>query len=145
MTINVVERHKSVGPVGIGMTRGEVLGLFPEPPTTFKKTGDSKTETFAFRDASIHVYFDAETGSVEFIEAFPADKVEFVVAGHNILETPAEQLIAILDSTYNLQTDEDGCSIILAGNDVSLWRSDPDAEYFESVGVGVAGYYGNAV
>jgi hypothetical protein len=45
----------------------------------------------------------------------------------------------------DLLRDEDGSSIILVGNDVSLWRSAPDAEYFESVGASVAGYYETAV
>jgi hypothetical protein len=54
-------------------------------------------------------------------------------------------LIAILGSKYNLLRDEDDGSVMLDGYDISLWRSEPDAEYFESVGVGAAGYYGNAV
>jgi hypothetical protein len=123
------------------MSREEVCRLFDEPPHAFRKTPASSSETFAFFDGSITVFFAPENDTVEFIELASGSHGSFSIDGINVFVTSADDLLEKLGKQYEIRVEEDGCTVILEGQDVSLWRSDADSQYFDAVGVGVPNYF----
>ncbi|HNP66009.1 MAG TPA: hypothetical protein PKH39_18920 [Woeseiaceae bacterium] len=123
------------------MSRNEVCALFDEPPHAFMKTPASQSETFKFGDGSIFVYFDSDTDTVEFIELASSGHGSWSIDGIDVFITTADDLLEKLAEKYGLRIEEGGCSVILEGQDISLWRSDAESTYFDAVGVGAPDYF----
>ena len=141
MSIAAIKPHESAGRIGLGMTRSEVCALFDQPPSSYLKTPESKSKTFAFGDGAISVYFSADDDTVEFIELASSGHGGFSIDGMDVFVTSADVLIEKLGETYDLRVEEGGCSVILAGQDVSFWRSDAESPYFDAIGIGVPNYF----
>ncbi|MEM9403821.1 MAG: hypothetical protein AAGA44_15220 [Pseudomonadota bacterium] len=133
--------HKSAGRVVLGMTRAEVCALFDQPPRTYLKTPKSSSETFAFGDGAISVFFSADDDTVKFIELASSGHGSFSIDGIDVFLTRANDLIEKLGERYNLRVTEGGCSVVLEDQDVSFWRSDTDSTYFDAIGIGAPNYF----
>ena len=124
------------------MSRDEVCALFDEPPRAFMKTPTSQSETFQFSDGSISVYFGSDADTVEFIELASSGHGSWSIDGMDVFATTADELLEKLAEQYSLRIEEGGCSVILEGQDISLWRSDAESTYFDTIGVGAPDYFG---
>lgn len=141
MPIEAIKPHQSAGRIGLGMSRAEVCALFDQPPHSYLKTPESKSQTFAFGDGAISVYFSADDDTVEFIELASSGHGSFSIDGMDVFVNSANDLIKELGKMYDLRVEEGGCSVILDGQDVSLWRSDAESPYFDAIGIGVPNYF----
>lgn len=141
MSIEVIKPHESAGLIGLGMSRSEVCALFDQPPHSYLKTPESKSQTFAFGDGAISVYFSADDDTVEFIELASSGHGSFSIDGMDVFVTSADDLVQKLGKIYDLRVEEGGCSVILDGQDVSFWRSDAESLHFDAVGIGVPNYF----
>ena len=123
------------------MSRDEVCALFDESPRVYRKTADAKSQTLAFHDASVTVYFSDSDDTIEFIELASSGHGSFSIDGINVFVTNADDLMQKLAANYSLRVEEGGCSVIIEGQDVSLWRSEAESTYFDAIGIGVPGYF----
>jgi hypothetical protein len=141
MSTREIQPHLSAGRINLGMSRDEVCALFDEPPRAFRKTADSTSQTFAFHDGSVTVYFSTGDDTVEYIELASGGHGSVSIDGINVFSTNADDLMQKLAENYDLRVEEGGCSVILEGQDVSLWRSDGESPYFDAIGIGVPDYF----
>lgn len=90
-----------VGPICFGQSRDEVLSLLGSPSRTFKKVPFAVTETDAFNEIGLHVYYDS-TFHVESIDALVSSGLcfESVV----LLNRPVEAVVS--EMTFRGYTNE---------------------------------------
>ena len=142
MPVYELEPHGGVGPVRLGASRDEVRSAVSDPPDPFRKDPSDPYEVDAFDSLGLHVHYAGDRPAVEFIEASEAEGVSITLGGTDLLRQSAAAVVAVLASRSSVVEEEEGSSFVAPALDVSLWRSSPDDEAFESVGVGAIGYFG---
>ena len=133
--------HLGIGPLRLGMSRAEARAHLSGNHKSFRKAVDSTHETDAFDECGFHVYYEDTPETVVFVEVFPVDGVSFILHGVDVFGNTAANVLHSLKNTAEIVEEERGSSYLLAGADVSLWRSHVDESHFESLGVGAEGYY----
>ena len=143
--------HVGVGPVKLGMTREEVHRVMPGPCKSFPKGLNPEHETDAFHDGAFHVFYGGNGPNVEYIELFREAGFRLLYRGLDVFAMPTGQTVAHVsgDAPFDPTDPELGYSYIFPDLDLSLWRpvlpespEDPEGREFSTIGVGVAGYYG---
>jgi len=61
--------------------------------------------------------------------------------GLTVSDFSANELLERLGEIYSLRIEEEGCTVVLEGEDVSFWRSDADSVGFDVVSAGRRGYF----
>ena len=141
----IMEPLVGVGPVKIGMSRGQVRSEIAVEPSPFKKTPDSEHETDAFDEEGMHVYYTGDDSVVEFVELFEAESVALIYKGLDLLRSPGRMVLEHL-SAGDKPIEEELGAYVFHGLEVSLWRESPDQEdCFEAIGVGCKGYFSHSV
>lgn len=138
-----------IGPVLLGMSREEVQAAMGEEPYRFKKLFWSSNLTEAYHKGAFQVFFD-EADKVEFIElSSPGASFAVEYKGVNVFQTRADDLIAFIsrDVGCDPQQPEPGYTFVFSQIGLSLWRelvpendSDPEGQYFNTVGIGTQHY-----
>ena len=152
LTVYEAIPHVGVGPVKLGMTREEVHRVMPGPCESFLKGLNSEHETDAFHDSGFQVFYGGEGPVVEYIELSREAGFRVLYRGVDVFATPADQVVAHVsgDAAFDPTDPELGYAYIVPDLDLSLWRpvlpetpEDPEGREFSTIGVGVAGYYGD--
>lgn len=96
---------------------------------------------------SIALHGDRD-GNVVAVEVYRSDVDSVQFAGTDVFRTPADEVMALLESRTPLRLEEDGQTVIAPELSMSLWRStlpespdDEEGKYFESVLVATVGYF----
>jgi hypothetical protein len=88
-----IEPHRGLGPVSFGMTREEVAaamaGVGAGPPKARRR------QTDCFFRSAFQVSF-GNAGRVDFIEVASSLPAEVLFAGQDVLDTPADDLLALI-------------------------------------------------
>ena len=130
-----------VGPIRIGQERSEVHQSAGPPDSQFRKTGQSPTLTDVYASLGVHVYY-TKLETVEFLETFAVEGVRHIVSGLCGFTVEVDRLISALSSQGHVYSQDEGFSFTFPDIGVTLWRSDIDAEYFETIGVAHTEYFG---
>lgn len=134
--------NEGIGPVTIGMTRGQVIEALSQKP-------DSDEDTDYFYESGLRVDY-SEEGLVEFIEVSRDCNLMVFFDDQEVFSTKVEDLVAYVRETYSLDEEdpEAGYSYIFPEIELSFWRSElPEAtemdhqSYFDTVGLGKQGYF----
>ncbi|WP_146009458.1 hypothetical protein [Deinococcus planocerae] len=105
--------------------------------------------TDAYHGNAFQVFFDEEE-RIEFIELSRNDGIGAIFQGTDLLHTPAEQVILLLCSVANLDSNhsELGNTYTFPELELSLWRAvipqgdgDSEGRFFNTVGIGKLGYF----
>lgn len=140
----------SVGPVQIGAPLAEaesalasIDGYVAPDPLRPRRRGFA---TFA-SGLSIALHSDG-VGNVKAIEVYRSDDDTVRFDGIDLFRTPADEIIALLESRTPVQLEEEGRTVIAPDLPMSLWRGtlpdfpgDEDGRYFESVLIASPGYF----
>lgn len=143
----VIEPHIGIGKLKLGMKREEVHQLFgPE----FETVNDEEIGIVDFYfSETIQIHYD-ENLQVEFIDLVYdlSNEFEVVFNGMDVFKTPANDLVnEIAKITPYDGTSELPYEYIFKEIDLELWREilpeedDEDGLYFDTVGIGVKGYF----
>ena len=139
---------KGVQPILLGMSRAESRQRMNSPFESYEKTPGQPVD--AYLDSAFQVFFDS-SGAVEYIELSKCTDFSARLLGRNVFAVPAQELILQLSSETDLESDDGGYSFLSHELSLSLWRpvlpaslQDEDGRFFETVGVGVRGYYASA-
>jgi len=138
------------GPIRIGVPLAEaesivgaIDGYTPPDPLYPQQRGFA---TFA-SGLSIALLPDI-AGRVTAIEIFRSDYDDVYFDGVDVFRTPADEVIAFLESRTQVRVEEDGRTVVAPGLPMSLWRGtlpdfpgDEDGRYFESALVAGQGYF----
>ena len=139
----VVEPHRGVEPVRLGMARADVHRAMPGGRVSFRKTPASAHDTDAWHDNGFQVFYGGLEPSVEFIEV-SADR-SYVVKynGLDVFATPADELVKIVaaDAPFDEADPELGYSYVFPRLELALWRPTRERPYFATIAVGIAGYF----
>lgn len=152
-----LEPLSGIGPIKLGMTRKEVRSDMQEKYKSFKKTPDDPNLTDAFFNSTFQIFYD-KNDNVEYIELSGYKSFEFVVVFNEIkiFETKADDLIEKISqkASYDKTNDKIPYSYIFPTLELSLWRPNipdvvdnknsneyHDSLYFQTVGIGIKGYY----
>ncbi|MGR5150108.1 hypothetical protein ACQKP8_26630 [Photobacterium alginatilyticum] len=132
---------RSIGPVQLEMTVGEVKEILGEPDFV-----NGKRQCFL---TGIMVNFDND-GKVEFIEVAPSELYSIVFNGMDVHRTLASKVIeqVLSKDSYDHEDPEFGYGYVFKGLQLSFWRpvmpedaNDSEGQYFESVAVGCENYF----
>lgn len=144
--------HGGIGPVKLGMTRTEVHRVMPGPREAFLKGPDAGHETDAFHDSGFQVFYAGNPPVVEFIELSRDSGFRALYGGLDVFATPADRVVAQVsaDAPFDPAHFDLGYSYIFPDLDLSLWRptlpespEDAEGREFSTIGIGVAGYFGD--
>jgi hypothetical protein len=96
-----------------------------------------------FHEGSLQIYHD-EKRRVEYIEASRHGGLVLHLWGFRVFEAEADELIQALDAQTAREdsTPEPDLNFIYPNLDLMLMRPTPTSRRFESLGLGVPGYYG---
>ena len=143
----VIPLNSSMGVV-LGWTREETLDAIGAPESTV-----GKIDYYHQRLPNFHVHYN-EQGLVEFIEvANPMDgQIKVLLLEVDLFNTPADKVISEIENLARLTFDQNDpelpYSYTFPGLELSFWRptvpedeKDEDGRFFESVGIGIKGYY----
>lgn len=139
-----------VGPVRFGASRDAVRAAMGSTPVSFQKgmhAGDPLVD--AWFENSLHVFYHRSTDAVECIEIFRGGPVAITLHGHDLLATPASDLIPELDRIrpFDRDVSDPGYSFVFQDWQVSLWRpalpedDEEDARFFAAAGAAVSGHF----
>jgi hypothetical protein len=137
----IIEPMRGVGPVKLNMSKEQVHAALGIP-----EFSHGNREGFL---SGLMVNFSPE-GNVEFIELAKSEKYVALLNGIDVHATPALELVELISSrtAFDNADPELGYSYIFKDIQLSLWRSsmpesssDSEGRYFESVGIGVPGYF----
>lgn len=135
-----------VGPLKLTWTRDELrlamadLGL----PVTPRKKGSKEIDTLANR--SVHLHYSSE-GRLQAIECWEDEATKITFKECDVLRAPPGEVLNLLsaEAPFDTQDPEIGYSYTFPELSIGLWREalpSPEQEaQFQSVLVGVAGYY----
>lgn len=139
---------KSAIDVNLGWTRKETLEKIGVPERKWENSDHYQKELPMFS-----IDYDAEN-RVEYISISNPknDGVKVLYQGTDVFVTPANELIKIIEKNTGLRYDRDDpelhYSFIFHDVDLSFWRpvipedeNDEDGKYFETIGIGIKGYY----
>jgi hypothetical protein len=152
LTVYEATPHLGVGPVKLGMTREEVHRVMPSPCESFLKGLNSEHRTDAFHDSGFQVFYGGGGPVVEYIELSGEAGFRVLYRGVDVFATLADQVVAHVsgDAAFDPTDAELGYAYIFPDLDLSLWRAvlpetpeDPEGREFSTIGIGVAGYYGD--
>ena len=145
-----VKPRSGVGAVALGMSRPDVRARMPGEPVTFRK-GSGGPDVDAWHEAGFQVFY-SDDDTVEYIE-LNRGAVDAWFEGTAVFDVDADQLVEALRSRSPIDEDdaELGYSYVFPLWDLSLWRrcvpespTDEEGRYFDTIGIGVPGYYGAA-
>ena len=145
MRVFEVVPHVGIGPLRLGMTPAEVRRATGH---AVEMIGRGREEMID--DLGLSVDYSAGDAAVAFIQAFPAEGVQFTLEGTDVFATPADELVAAVVRGERLPPSD-----FPPGQDeyrfpslrLVLWRSFAAEEpgepgwTFESISVHVPGYY----
>lgn len=132
-----IEPGYAIGPVLLGMSRAEVSRAIGQPSRQFQKVEGSAKHTDVYLDLALNVDF-SDTAQVEFIEAFPFDGIEHVLAGIRVFETPATALVQALSTKADLKEIDGGKAYSSPDVGIVLLRASARQEKFDTVAVAKA-------
>ncbi len=103
----------------------------------------------AWFENSFQVFYQRSTDTAEFIEVCRGGPVAVMFHGHDLLTTPASDLIPKLDhvTPFDRAITDPGFSFIFQEWQISLWRparpedDEEDARFFATAGAAVSGYF----
>ncbi len=139
-----------VGPVQIGAPLAEaesalalIDGYVVPDPLRPKRRG------FATYISGLSIALHPDgAGSVMAIEVYGSDADTVRFDGVDVFRTPADEIIALLESRTQVQLEEEGRTVIAPDLPMSLWRGtlpdfpeDEDGRYFESALIARPGYF----
>jgi len=136
-----------IGPIRLGMTRDQVRAAVDMPPLSFRKGA----EVDAFYNNALQVFYAADCPMAEFVEVSLGSELEPWLDGLDLSRVPADEVVASLSkaATVDDRDPELGLSYVFPALGISLWRrtlpesaADLEGRYFDTVGVGAAGYFG---
>ena len=145
-----VQPHRGVGPVMLGMERMRVHEVMPESPCSFKKTPVSEYETDAFHQSGFQVFYGGDSPRVEYIELSRDCGFSVFYRKIDVFGTPASELVDLLsrDAAIDQSNPEHGYSYSFPELDLCVWRSvipdsasDEEGRRFDTIGIGVEGYF----
>jgi hypothetical protein len=147
-----------VGPVRLGMTRGEVRAALGREATEFVKRGETVSAD-AFDGNRLQVFYD-ERDCAEFIELSSGGPHEPRLYGIDVLRRSADEVIRAISAwtPYDPEDDaphERGYSYTFPSLGLAFWRpvipesyddDEPEDEYlhgrvFQSVAIAAPGYF----
>lgn len=134
------------GPVLLGAPREEVHRALGSPQRSFRKTPTSVHATDLWFDGRLQVFYAGMEPYAEFIEFSAGGAPRPVAFGVRVLEVPAVEVVERLTerAQYDAKDPEIGYSYVFPALELSLWRPDmepPEGLTFQTVGIGVRGYY----
>jgi hypothetical protein len=138
-----IEPLVGVSDVRLGMSYDEVVGVLGEPSQT--RRGSPGMICYWPQGVSVHFNPDAE-----FIEIARRMGLSPTLLGAEVFVTRADDLVQVLAAAgHDLDSDtERGHSFVFRDLQVGLWRAsvpedndDAEGHYFDSVGLGMPGYY----
>lgn len=134
-------------PIGItkitfGMTQKDVSQSMKISSNQYKQFDGTVVD--AFYNSTLQVFYDNK-GLVNYIEFSNDNKITPQFDSIDIFHTKASNVIDLLKSKYqyNENDPELGYSYVFPDIELSLWREDKNKEFFDTVGIGVKGYYSN--
>jgi hypothetical protein len=142
-----------VGPVRLGMHRGEVSARMGLLPDEFRKTPSAAYTTDAFHDSCFQVFYAGTEPLVEYIELSRHSGFEAFFDGVDVFALSAVELVERLSrrAAFDVNDPELGYSYVFPEWELALWRpivpendSDADGRFFSTVGIGVRGYFSNS-
>ena len=144
-----VQAHQGAGQVGFGATYDDVVGLLGMPDQPLAKLWRSNAQRAGWQGGGLVVHFDPVVTFIEF------SRGAWLIArllGIDVFQTPAAEVVRAIVSAGHAFDDTDpevGHAFVFKDLQVGLWRQvlpkdggDRDGMYFDTVSVGVAGYYG---
>jgi hypothetical protein len=138
------------GPVRLGMTRDEVRRAMPGNCESFRKGLDPGLEIDSWHESGFQVFYAESAPVVEYIELSRDSSFVATYNGVDVFELPADDVVAHVcrAAPFDLDNSEHGYSFIFPKLQMSLWRptmpespEDEEGRVFETIGIGVAGYY----
>lgn len=139
-----IEPHIGIGLVELNMTRNEVHEVMGHNFESFYKFKESLVDGYY---SSCFQVFYSKDNEVEYIEISKDITKKYDVRYNQIkvFDTIANDLIKqIADQTpYDPNNPENPYSYIFKGTDLNLWRQDSEEPYFDTIGIGIKGYYSN--
>jgi len=137
----IIEPHKKVGKIAIGMTKNKVRTLLGQPILT-RENKDYYDEN------CFQVYYN-ESDFVEYLEVSVGIDADVIYNNINIFNTPANKIINEIskDFLYDPNDPELGYTYTFLQIDIALWRpvlpdfDEDEGYYFSAIGVGEKGYY----
>lgn len=143
-----VEPLERLGNIQLGMSRAEVRQLLGQP----QSTNGSRNHVDIYLDGSFQVFYSPES-TVEFIEVTKEAGVPVQLAGVDVFQTPAQEVLHLVSSRSEFDQNDPvvGYSYVFPDLELSLWRPD-DAEpqqgkeqvFFSALGIGARGYFSEA-
>ena len=136
-----------IGPVRLGMSRAEVWAAMSADRTSFLKGPFSTHETDAWYENAFQVFYGGETVTAEFVEIASHVGIRVTFRGLSIFDTPVDEVVAHVSGFAPLDAThpELGYTYTFPELELSLWRpvisDDADGRFFQSIGIGVKGYY----
>jgi hypothetical protein len=139
----LVKPLESVGPVRLGMSRAEVQNVMQVQSTPFLKTVGDKIETDAFYDSHFQVFYNSDTATVEYVELTCNSPFSVELLGIDPFATKANPLVKKIAAIAAFDKDDPelGYSYVFPDLELSFWRSSPDKKFFQTIGIGIRGYY----
>jgi len=147
--MNTIELRPLVGlgPILLGAGREDVVETLGQPEKSFQKSPKSRHKTDCWFNGAVQVFYGGDDPTVEFVEVSAGLGTEALVFGKKVFSTEAGEIVAWIE-TKAARRKNDGeaeCTYVFPALELSLWRADPGERAFQTVGIGVRGYYSNAV
>ena len=147
MNINIIPLQSAIG-VKLASSRSETRKLIGLPSREI-----DNVDYYQFEPRFFSVHYDA-SNLVEFIEISNphSEEIEVLFNGINVFEVPARELIQRIELETGYRFDRNDpeleYSYIFRDLDLSFWRptisendEDEDGKFFETIGIGIEGYY----
>lgn len=140
--------HRGVGPVQLGMAREAVRACMAGAPRVFHKGRDGP-EVDGWHENGFQVFYGKDD-TVEFVE-LSRDAVDARLFGLAVFETDVAELVRSLEErcAFDASDADYPYCYLFPELDLSLRRrflpehpADPEGRVFDTVGVGIRGYYG---
>lgn len=136
-----IEPHVGIAPIRFGMSRADVVWEMTKIGGGNPVAKSNGIDCF-FNNAFQVSYRD---GTVEFIEVYNEPDHTFILAGLDVFDAPADQLVARLEALDSVDSElSDKCSYCFSNLIVSLWEADEQYDrkggetrpIFGAVGIG---------
>lgn len=144
MNTYTVTPHHSIGPIRLGMTRGEVRLVFGEPSAVqeaHEKWGIKFPDKDYFFDNAFQVSY-SKSGLVDFIETAKHQSYRIEYLGFDVHRDSPEFVIKEIEKIDALNRDspEYPCNQMFKGLDVSIYREHSEKDHIDAFGISTQEY-----